>query len=1340
MVSFLSQLISSLTGNSQEEEEPTLNKNDAQTPNSSPDTLRKEPSQSAPPRSLELHESTSFGGDALQRRSGAKKSAAKTRATSDEGRLLGDYSNPADATYIQAPRSTPPPVMPPNVRKYYKSGHSIAGRNTLYDRKKTATTYSSKTPLATTISRGENVRPLADNVFDFQNSPAPDHKRRKINQSETWRTKQENPAVIDLDDGEDDHSSRSIASKPNTQKRLRVSPLVSGVQESRNVDRIMSSYHASHNVGSKRPKDRYLTGQTHSRPVMVEDDPQTSGVQFSDTKGDIMTPLDDKLKAELREVRSQNKKRPCSENGASTSQYFSASKRPKTAMEDVVNASDDELEEVGRPPTNIARRNGSAVAAAESLRRTFVPDNRISRQDRSAFDQDGEDMTDELAEAPGVSPKPNAPSKQADIGRSEPESFEIAETPSPRDDNMSSADIPQTLFSHVERGSAKKPKLAKKQTNKVQNEENYPLISYKDGRTPIPESQSGSQLRFNDEQKEFELNFGDETVVATINLAKVKNLHYAPDECNLVRVQGVRESLNTLVWDLNFRDAADMKRFALQLKDLAKINLFKRSEEEMRSMFNAFPVQRSRTERVADVVDRNAEDKLLERRINNFHSAEKQLDAQGSFAQQRPHRKSTLISQLQASVPEDIQQANREQRLPDIKYENETEVHVAKERPKRSTRANKVPVRSPTPEIERFSVTHGLGKTWDQPVMYPGRDKAYRSKKQVSIEFDDLYRLDEGEWFNDSLVEYCLLYYQQQNERQASKVYFFSNFFYSKLVAKGRNIDYEAVRRWVKEDIFTYDFVVVPVCENAHWYLALICNLSHLQRKLGDDDDDVVEEVKTGSIEHNGQIDKLATTDAPDVNWSHPEQDQANSDTKLVGPSGKPEDHQTHQVGFGKKLDISSANRDHKIFGDEDAIILVGEKTGDIKQKSEPDVGSADSVSGDHTKTTATTGPKKKAKRQIAVRKYPPDTPVIAILDSMPSGSKHNNTIYALKDFLIAEASAKRGMSVTRESFQGMHITRGIPMQDNFSDCGLFLCRYVRELLKDPERFSSKLLGGELDTIDWGSWDTNEVRATIRAQLQDLAAEQSKQRKEAKAERRKAKREALSNASVQTATESSAAPPDTPADLPPSSPIKASSPVEASSPVRAPKPREPSIVLDSPARARKFSRSSTRSPNPVLRSNLTSNASKTSQRGVSDEPRYSARSSPVADDVHSSLDDPISIYEDNEQGLVDGTEQRDDSEDSMLHDRQVQEEAEEEEFKGFSDDDEQVFKSQLLEAAASHAEEEKNADDVHDSVEEPITVSDTPEGSPMSSAHPPPATKTSASQRSVQIPAFLEHF
>jgi len=281
----------------------------------------------------------------------------------------------------------------------------------------------------------------------------------------------------------------------------------------------------------------------------------------------------------------------------------------------------------------------------------------------------------------------------------------------------------------------------------------------------------------------------------------------------------------------------------------------------------------------------------------------------------------------------------------------------------------------------------------------------------------------------------------------------------------------------------------VPVCEKGHWYLALICNLPNLQRKLALDDD-VKEEFKSEPIEEpNERVETTPTSIVAEKN---------------VIPNGE-------QQSGTKHLDLSfagpAARTNDTAVELEDAVDLVKSKAKDYDTtsvlKHNSSVAPADLIFNGHAKATGL-GTKKKGKRH-SIRTYPPDTPTIAILDSMPNSVKHYPTISALKDYLIEEARSKRGMEISKEDLQGMHATTGLPQQDNFSDCGLFLGRYVHELLTDPKDFGEKLLGGELEKLGWKNWDASATRNVIRDTLQNLAHEQSEKRKQAKAEKRAAK-------------------------------------------------------------------------------------------------------------------------------------------------------------------------------------------------------------------------------------------
>ncbi|KAH9203581.1 hypothetical protein DL95DRAFT_321160, partial [Leptodontidium sp. 2 PMI_412] len=147
----------------------------------------------------------------------------------------------------------------------------------------------------------------------------------------------------------------------------------------------------------------------------------------------------------------------------------------------------------------------------------------------------------------------------------------------------------------------------------------------------------------------------------------------------------------------------------------------------------------------------------------------------------------------------------------------------------------------PTPKRLRLE---GPGnKRWTQSLVYP-----LRGEKPATVQFEDLGRLDEGAWLNDNLIWFYLRYLQDHLEKSrpddAKSIYLFDTYFYERLTKnakEGRGINYEAVHRWVKVDLFKFNYVIVPINEdNAHWYVAIICNLPAVGEKadLGNTDAD----------------------------------------------------------------------------------------------------------------------------------------------------------------------------------------------------------------------------------------------------------------------------------------------------------------------------------------------------------------------------------------------------------------------------------------------------------------------------------------------------------------------
>ncbi|KAF9241144.1 hypothetical protein BU15DRAFT_73620 [Melanogaster broomeanus] len=98
----------------------------------------------------------------------------------------------------------------------------------------------------------------------------------------------------------------------------------------------------------------------------------------------------------------------------------------------------------------------------------------------------------------------------------------------------------------------------------------------------------------------------------------------------------------------------------------------------------------------------------------------------------------------------------------------------------------------------------------------------------LSIMRTDLRRLGPEEYLNDTLIEFGLKLWlndlREKDPALADQIHVFSSFFYKKLNNKKNPEDgYQSVRKWTsKVNLFSKKYVIVPIHENVHWYLALI--------------------------------------------------------------------------------------------------------------------------------------------------------------------------------------------------------------------------------------------------------------------------------------------------------------------------------------------------------------------------------------------------------------------------------------------------------------------------------------------------------------------------------------
>lgn len=387
------------------------------------------------------------------------------------------------------------------------------------------------------------------------------------------------------------------------------------------------------------------------------------------------------------------------------------------------------------------------------------------------------------------------------------------------------------------------------------------------------------------------------------------------------------------------------------------------------------------------------------------------------------------------SLVDELNQAGFQNPREPHERERVTSKFFADEPPRRSTRSKPVEVKERSNSPERWTRIHNPPK-WPHSVVYPDS-----GPRRVTVDFNDLERLDEGEFLNDNVVNFELRCIEESMAPEhRDKVHFFNTFFFSSLSQKNgkKDFNYEAVSRWTKKiDLFSISYVVVPINIDLHWFVAIICNLPAIVRKFNGFDDDEKEDEEDPSATNsvNGQVD----AQDPDV--------QVERQSSANAPG--------------------SPLRDTFEFG-EDGRVIGNQAVDDDQVPTSSRPGTA----------TSKKGKKKGAK---ITRKYDPKEPIIMSLDSFALG--RSAEIKYLKLYVAAEAHDKRGMELEWNTLQGMS-AKGIPEQPNFCDCGVYLLGYVAEFAKDPDAFVRKVLTREMDEDnDFAGFDASAKRNEIRDRL-----------------------------------------------------------------------------------------------------------------------------------------------------------------------------------------------------------------------------------------------------------------
>ncbi|XP_075951032.1 sentrin-specific protease 7-like [Anarhichas minor] len=128
----------------------------------------------------------------------------------------------------------------------------------------------------------------------------------------------------------------------------------------------------------------------------------------------------------------------------------------------------------------------------------------------------------------------------------------------------------------------------------------------------------------------------------------------------------------------------------------------------------------------------------------------------------------------------------------------------------------------------------GLQQLPTRLIQYP----AAPSKGRITVTKEDLACLRGGEFLNDVIIDFYLkfLLLEGVGGSVAERSHVFSSFFYKQLSRRraagvddtpsvpDRHMRHQRVKTWTRNvDIFTKDFLFVPVNQEAHWYLVVVC-------------------------------------------------------------------------------------------------------------------------------------------------------------------------------------------------------------------------------------------------------------------------------------------------------------------------------------------------------------------------------------------------------------------------------------------------------------------------------------------------------------------------------------
>ncbi|KAH2375458.1 hypothetical protein KXV98_006609 [Aspergillus fumigatus] len=402
-----------------------------------------------------------------------------------------------------------------------------------------------------------------------------------------------------------------------------------------------------------------------------------------------------------------------------------------------------------------------------------------------------------------------------------------------------------------------------------------------------------------------------------------------------------------------------------------------------------------------------------------------------------------------------------------------------------------------------------ISRKWQRPLVYPRF-----GKKKAEVDGQDLERLRDNEFLNDNLIGFYIRFLEDHLERNnkevSQRVYFFNSYFFATLtnLPRGKQgINYQGVQKWTRNvDIFSYDYIVVPINEAAHWYVAIICNLPKLPGIMKEEeviDQHAEEDAEPSALPKRDDAENPNTPQTVGIMSS----DSGEAETGArSAPNPEKEELARESLAAMSLLDRKEMKErgelevppsDEEWPEKEENPVSSPAKLSSPPRDTEP----SKQVNSQDARQSSASGSQKsrKPKKKRQGPRYEVWQPTVITFDSLDLS--RSPTISVLRNYLREEAQSKRGVEIDTTLIKGMK-AQEIPLQPNYSDCGLYLLAYVEKFVQDPDTFVTKLLRRDMRVEDdWPLLRSGLLRSRLRKFLDELYDEQEQLSREKAAER-----------------------------------------------------------------------------------------------------------------------------------------------------------------------------------------------------------------------------------------------